>query len=461
MALEKRSAARLGVSVSVEIISCETGQVELTLPVSEEFAASGRSKLAVQLLDLTGLWQLHFLAPERLFMSTLGQQPCSLVWDTKTGKVVNRYDVGDRLSLGDPGVRPMAFSADAKYLVYEPQSAKSLLVVSLETGKAVARLVIPEEVTKASGFTKVEGVCFSTDGNEIAGICGFNPPHLICWNAQAQIVYDQVLPAGSGDSSGDTSEYLLQSLPDGSGWVLNGRAIFDRKHRVLVYRAAGVYGYGRGTQFRLIDEDHILLRDSLSKGADLVVVRVPWLTIRTALAALEKGEHVALRPGQAVSVAVDIGAVDFTTAQQASDELRKEIVERLEADGMQVAENQPIVLHARYFEEKGGTLKVVQQNSAKEIIATGKSAVETGQTVGETVGTLEISYGRIGAAQPFWHYAVHQGSTHVSMGPGPISDTSVRSDMFHFVIFQLKSQPIPTFVSEDPTVPTLPIMRKF
>ncbi|NOX56263.1 MAG: hypothetical protein GXP27_17825 [Planctomycetes bacterium] len=179
-------------------------------------------------------------------------------------------------------------------------------------------------------------------------------------------------------------------------------------------------------------------------------VPIPWEPIRAAVAAMESDSGAVVKPGQPVSLEIQVGAVQHAQPAQVQDELQKAITERLQGLGIEVADGQPGMLRIDYHEEPGRQLKV---RRAVFPVPFGSGPTTT---VPETVGLLQVGLYRRGQPQPVWsdQYRANAGL----IIRGEPTAANVRNEMFKTICSHLRSLRLPTFIAGDPRGPRLPVV---
>ena len=299
----------------------------------------------------------------------------AFVWDVTTGELKSAFPMeaanGERCAL----------SRDRKYLA--SSQGPTLVVRELPGAKIVATMQTPPKVAEASfSLHGCRGLAFSADGTELAAyLRRDNMVRIVCWNAQAKIIFDQ--PRLRLAQTGGVGVGALQWVPDGSGWLLDGRYLLDRQSKRLVWQLEQMYDR-LGCRFRT--KESLLVNRSGNGNLDLVRMEFPWTEIRDALARIDSDEGVLLRPGGAATLKVQLGTLRYSNPQQTTQELTKVLTERLAIDDVGVAPDRPMQLVAFYTEKAGETLKVVERGMFAFDVR------DTGKTVEETKGRLELKW---------------------------------------------------------------------
>lgn len=377
-------------------------------------------------------------------------------YDIKTGKILWHQALPAGFHDGGFGVSP-----GRKYAAF--MADKHLTIV--EAGKGT--------VAGKAPFDGLPGaLVFSPDGAELAGWF-FSPPgmRLVVWDVtKGEIVVDHKLlcapnfPApGWTDGGGQRS---IDWLPDGSAWMLAGHALVNRKDGRWAWSIfappyrdprdkndafkTDIFVYTQSA--KLLDNDHALvgLRGN-GTPAHLEVVTLPWPQIDASLKAVESKAPALMGPGTAISLKFSVGAVRFSTPQQVQTELTEALSAVLAAQGITIADNQPVVLHVRHSEEAGPPYRIV-----------GPGRRATGASVTSTSFTIELSLMVNGKAAPVWSdrkVATGLGDFTTSYKTGGRTDEeAMRLGGFEGLKDSLKSLGLPYFIPrpEDKNLAMLP-----
>lgn len=209
--------------------------------------ATGKSRLIEAAQGREFAFPVAFVGPDRLLtMSHEGQLPDPSeksdyrVWDVKTGDLVSSFGF-------DLVYRPKwaGLSNGGRYLVF--QEAKTiigyrLVAFDLSNGQVAGDVMFQP---RSEGFGQAAGIVFSPDGKEFAMLwrLGKRPDH---WGQV--IVFDATTGkriaahslgyvTGSIDSLwSEGGMDCIQWIPDGSGWLIFGHLMMDRKTGEIVGR---------------------------------------------------------------------------------------------------------------------------------------------------------------------------------------------------------------------------------
>jgi hypothetical protein len=369
------------------------------------------------------------------------------VWDPETGTLVRQ--------LAGPAtftVETTAISPGGRYLALISNDP-SLVVFDLTTGKKVGEKSIPKA---GASYQNPEGLSFSPDGTELAALfTAGTDTKLYAWDvAKGTVVVDHTLKGNVKLNVKGAQSYkgrALEWLPDGSAWLVCGHTMVDRAGG----RAVWIFRDGEGDFYPepriLIDNDRMLTVAGPTNDRRLEVVALPWKQVDKALKAIEAKTTAYVRPGQPVSLKIDIGEVRFGAADQTRAGITKTLVDRLAAEGIPVAEGQPAVLHITYGEAASAVLREMKSNGPLP----GFGGTPTGRTVQATKALCSISWELAGQRTPIWAERLDFDPTNL-MVQGEATDAKARDAAFGALKYNLAGVPLPYFIPKFSSLSTLP-----
>ncbi len=265
------------------------------------------------------------------------------IWDAPTTRIRQEYSLGPI-----PSNAEGAISLDGKQLAISRENGISIHEVA--TGKSVIQLTAP----KGDQSFQVNQIAFSRDGSEVAA-CTTHDHRLLCWTMSGHVMLDKPL-AELGASGSFRSANALQWAPDGSGWLLGGTQLIDRK---ATARRMATARFQAGDHYHcFLDKDRLLVCEGTLQQRSLRDIAVPWTALRQAVAALESDSPALVRPGQAVSLQVQVGNVRFASQEEVKQDLTQTAQQKLEESGVKLAVNQPLIVLIHYEEQDAGTAAV-------------------------------------------------------------------------------------------------------
>jgi hypothetical protein len=438
------------------------GRMTITRNAGVEVWSLQTGKLVRQIDTHTGPIQvelLDFAGPGQLLVGKYGQKGKHFqIWDITTGQLASEIPGPSFFHPDTPALSP-----GRQFLVVATLQDE-LLFYDLKAGSLAGKVTTPKGAK--GGSLLCQGLQFSPDGSELAGLFSSGAEsRLVAWNmASGEVAVDHGFGGDVKHIANRGHSYrgpAIEWLPDGSAWLLHGHGIIDRQSGRLVWLLrTPADDFSPGPR-KMIDNDHALVTSGPQQSRSLVVVALPWAKIDAALKALESETPAHVRPGQSVSLKVEVGKVRFGTPADAKTSLEKALGERFEADGIHVADGQSLVLHLKYNEAEGERLEEMANKkgtgpgSALPPLPGLGNAVPTGRSVQATRATCELTLKADGNAKPLWSNQLDLDPKSL-MIQGDATDSAARDAMFGMLTFQLLQQPIPYFLPKDDSVATLP-----
>jgi hypothetical protein len=324
-------------------------------------------------------------------------------------------------------------------------TTKSLQVYDLVQGKPIVEMAEPSS-NLGHTFLFVHGLSFSPDNSELAGLISGGTFRLVIWDLQGAIKEDHDtigLQIGGAYNEGDPISWN----PNGKGWLLHGNHYFDRHLKAVVWTMDRVPSHNYHHCW--LDEVHVIASQGDFEKRRLVSVPVPMEAIAAAGKAIASDEPALLRPGQQVSLDIQVGETRFAGRENVVSALSELFTKRFGEHGIKVASDQKTVLHVKYSEGAGEQLRVTK--------GFGPRAADTGQRVQETVTMLDLKLMAPGSRKPAWEKSIRRGNPHI-LRSATVNDAEVRNATFKMLEYLLSSDPIPFYISADPAGPRLPIV---
>lgn len=335
-----------------------------------------------------------------------------------------------------PDGRTLAVFTTDQLTVYEAPSGKKLFEWTPARGQ-YKQLISPS------------GLAFSPDGRELAALCPLGGPAvLLCWDVAAGRLADEY-PVGSTLHAVGVGYRgpAVQWLPDGSGWLLGGHVLYHRAARRIVW----LFRTRLGVEDieAVLDRGRLLAPVREGEQEGFLDVPVPWADIEAGLQALDR--PAPLRPGQPVSVQVDVGRLQLADSAGIQKDLHALLVERLAAEGIPVAEDQSTVVYARYSEAPGGTVRILDFSRSPR-----PAGAPT--TARETKLALEVGVRTRDRAAPLWRTYLSQGAGLIVSGQGTTAD--VHRDAVESLKRTLSSLALPYYVPAEGQGKPLPLVSQ-
>ncbi len=339
----------------------------------------------------------------------------------------------------------VAITDNGKYCAIA--TSDSVEILDLAKGEAVSRLEKPPVDKPLNLFIFVCSLAFSPDSTEIAGLISVDGFRFVVWDSKGAIIEDHKLALQIGGAYNNGAG--IEWAPDGQGWLLHGNYYFDRQLKAVAWilKPPVQHNY----HHRWLDNEHIVASQGDFQNRDLVSVAVPRADIARTAQALAAGADALLKPGDSISVNVQMGKTRFAGVQQVQQTLFETVSKRLQAGGLSVAPGQPVTLNLYYSEKQGKELRVVQ--------GPGVFGRDTGQRVQETVVNVQAKMVRQGIDKPIWEKSIDYGNPH-HIRSATVNDAAVRQATARLVEYVLSSMSIPYFVPADPQAMRLPVIKQ-
>ncbi len=190
---------------------------------------------------------VDFLADQSILM--LGNTPKSAqykIWTFVANPKVQKVDLPDGVIVDN---RAAAVSPGRRYLATFGQGI--VWIVDLQKGELCGMLPVVKPDEPQGGNTEVD-LCFSPDGQELAGIFGSNQvPRLKVWSlSDGSQKADFELPEGIVNRDRGR---VLECFPDNQGWLVDGRMLVDRNGQAwpIIGHELRILG--------LLDNDHTIV----------------------------------------------------------------------------------------------------------------------------------------------------------------------------------------------------------
>lgn len=292
-------------------------------------------------------------------------------------------------------------------------------------------------------YAWLQALKFSPDGKEIAGVSTHPQPRLIAWDLKGKLLFDEplVLPSMA------FWEHSLQWLPSKRGWLVSGH-IVDRelKRPVVGIRKK----FGQDLRVWLYDDDHLVGAFPNNPG-QLESYAIPWKEIRESIANLNDTRATLLGPAKPVSIKIDFSGQLGGDAAQTANEIAGALGQRLQRDGIKVADGQETVFHLKFSEQAGDTLPIYERQSPFDFRGN-----DTGRKATERKGSLVVELTAKGETAPLWREALD--ATSARSFQEDINDASIRKTMLESLTRQIRELYLPYYVPKDEQRLALPVV---
>lgn len=252
----------------------------------------------------------HFIDDDHLLTLSHGRR--FDLWELSTKKGVYTMELG---LIGDPAVSP-----DDKYVLLPSQ--QRVHVVEARTGAGAGTL--PEHTSLMSG------VCFRADGKQMVLARGEQVQVVDLTSNEIKGQYDLPATVMAREPNWVADNYLL----------LNNMHLLDLKRGLVVwqYQRRGLMNNSEFYGDRLWYVE--TTQTASKKGFRLVSAKIPSQQVIAAAAKMDPEKAFVIKPGVSVTLEVNLGDAERTRV--ASETLTKQLA----ANGMKVADGQPIKLIA-------------------------------------------------------------------------------------------------------------------
>ncbi len=384
------------------------------------------------------------------------------IWDVESGQQVKTIEIPDRTC------QVMEFSPDGRFLACVWDDG--VVVLSSKSGRQVAVMqapppvpgVLQDDASETDSrsrrqssrktfnaaaqneirwvYHELKTLTFSPGGEELVAVTERPSPRLLCWDNRGKLVFDRFI-----NMTGFGIDVGVHWLPGGRGWIVNGYVI-DRKAGRVVLVAAPPFGID--AQPVPLDENRLL--GFFGSRDQMTTFHIPWKEIDEALAYMNSDKPAILRPGQAVSLRMQLEGLRGDR-QKTETALAEALGKRLEREGFKVIRDAPVVMQIVFTEKAGERLPIIEGGRF------GFGGHDTGQKATEAHGSLLLELLRRDQERPFWSEDLQSSSSRLQLFEETINDATLREDMLRMLASQVDDIEIPCFVPESEEVTPLPI----
>lgn len=393
-------------------------------PVIYIYATENPAAAPVRIESKDEPWRislLKFLSNDRLIMRAGNSQ--FTVFNTATSQVLKQFNgvYNDALAISDDGIYIATHDRGGSVMVYDTIK-----------GRSVARMANQDNGRKLEMFW-CHGLAFSPDMAELAGL--FGDGQFVVWSAKGDIVSSEILAdMGSGVGQSNT----LSWLPDGSGWLVSGGKLLDRKTMTFVWLLEGRSRFRKFS--RILDQDHVIVqREHSFPEQELATIEIPWQQIRGALNQVDPEAGLLLKKGDSISLKINIAQTRFADRQQVATQISEHITKRLTATGLALAGAQKLTLVVDYSEAEGK-----QRRVSSSMIPFGRPRSDDRQVM-DTQITADIKLMLAGRTEPVWKTSL-RGEVGLIM-EGEINETSIRKEAYESILRSFGRLSVPTRIS--------------
>ena len=334
-----------------------------------------------------------------------------------------------------------AFSPGRKYLASSCRGARGDLVVyDLKTCQLAARQTVGRNPNDS-----IEAIAFSPKGDKLAiGLSVYPSSRLVLMDAaNGKELQEHRYPVYYSDFvpgilyQGPPMEWL----PDASGLLLGGTMVLDAvsgRQLWLCYTAPNEYSLDNSRR-RVPVPGGFLTVGGKSGVSKIKLLPLPESSSELAQSLSGNNSVEAiLKPGQKVSLAVQVDKLRFGTPDETKKALETLYRNMLESAGFEIADDQPLVFTVTYTEAAGGQFK---KGFGPAVGAGG------GQPVEGTKALVNLEW-TSDKTMSLWKHSFEYFPQTVS-ARGQLTPENVRASMFEQLQRFAFGQPLPYFLSTD------------
>lgn len=213
---------------------------------------------------------LLFPTADRLLAVHRSHKRPAMLWELPSGKLLKRFATGDN---DTPDFQQLACSPGGRFLAGSVGSgrAEEARFYDLTTGKPAGTLRIPVGGPRVK--PSFSALAFSPDGKEFAALVwgvrarAFSLTHaMVVWDVASGRPTGLRVPTGgiaTGTLDSSLSGEPLQWFPDGRGWLIKNRYVFDRDGGAFVQAVRVHTGMGQvSLGSKILDDRRLIVCDS-------------------------------------------------------------------------------------------------------------------------------------------------------------------------------------------------------
>jgi len=394
--------------------------------------------------ESANLQYFAFTKPNELVTHFFGSGPKGFAYKIRVWSVPEGKQLQDMELAGFYQNTRLALSPGGRYLAGIEGNDK-LSVFDLQAGKLAGYLLLEQLMGERAGT--YYGMSFSPDGKQLGVVFADTNSRVVFVDLATGKLADSLAFAGKPPTASAYQGAAIEWLGD-RAWCLFGGTIIDRKTRRLVWN------------LDLPITSRLLARRTLvggwiaptgpSRRTSLRLVSLPAAEIQASLAALDGSSAAHLRPGMSVSLDITVGKLQHGTPDDTKKRLAEIFAERFQADAIQVADAQPLVLKVVYDESQGPLLQERQGIVGKA----------TGRTVQGTKVHLKLDLASRDGARSFFQHDIDYDPHGVTIIGQEVNEATVRDSIFRQLLYTLSATPIPYFVPQESGMSNLPGVTK-
>ena len=219
----------------------------------EVWAFETNDRIRIPFQPDLGSLVLAFLNDAHLLIAgnSNGRAACQ-IWNFQTGKPREPVpEIEFESGFSFPSQAAQVVSPGGRYLA---AFGKGLRVYDLTNGQLAGEVALPD-----GAKAEVQGLCFSPDGTEVAGIFrDGNDSRLMSWHmADGALIFDSVLTQDV--STSDSGATPIEFFPGNGAWLLFQRAIVERAYGKYVWPLYSGAAVPEAEVIKVLDQDHLLV----------------------------------------------------------------------------------------------------------------------------------------------------------------------------------------------------------
>ncbi|MDB5389617.1 MAG: peptidase and chymotrypsin/Hap [Planctomycetaceae bacterium] len=259
--------------------------------------------------------------------------------------------------------RNITLSPGGRFLAVGTQDG-AIAVTDLKVKQAAFRLPVPP------GLGQCAAIRFSPDGTELGvlfqviakGAAPAQSAQVLAWNlADGQLsiqLKDVVWTAGLAPATANSDVQLaFEWLPDGSALLIGNSTLIDRNSGQIVWRLRLPSHANSKAPRIFLGTEYLLIPKQQALTQGFAAFKLPWKEIDAGLKSLQSKAEAWLRPGEKLSLKVEVGDTRFQKADQVRGVLAAKLEQQLKEDHFVIADGQPVTLKIAYSEAAGGLLQ--------------------------------------------------------------------------------------------------------
>lgn len=405
-------------------------------------------------------WLLFAGDDKLLIVHSEGQASQVQKWDTALGKSLGQFN-GPALMREEQ----TAVSGDGRWLASFHSTGKHHVTI-YDVAAAAVKTELP-----APDTSSCEGLAFSAGGEELAALfTSGSQATLVAWTPDKR---EETFRWSSGSVAKNGVKgaisyrgSAIEWLPDRSGWLVHGHYIVDRQSRRVVWTVQSAEDDLLPAARRFVDNDRLAVSTGPGHGLRRVQhVLLPWKRIDASLAALETDAPALLKPGQAVSLEIEMGELRGGTVEATRDKLADGVAAALAERHIDLAEEAPVILVMKYREEQGEELEEIAGSGFPGLPSPGvprpglPGAGGTGRKLNATHIFCELALRRSDKPTILWTNSIDLNPRTLFI-QGDFTDAGARESSLGQLSRTLAEQAFPYFIPSAEGLTTLPGLTK-